>query len=83
MMIALRLRPRLWRLALISLALSTILLVGPALLPYPTATVTDDLRWAVFLTDVSRYLSTLLGAFAAALAAVLLVTNVEPNAPAD
>jgi hypothetical protein len=81
--IALQHRPRLWRLALISLALSAILLVGPALLPCPNATVTDDLRWAVFLTDMGRYLSTLLGTFAAALAAVLLVTNAEPNAPAD
>ena len=82
-MIALQPRPRLWRLALISLALSAILLVGPALLPYPNATVTDDLRWAVFLTDVSRYLSALFGTFSAALAAVLLVTNAEPITPAD
>jgi len=68
-------RLRLRRLALVSLALSLVLFVGPALLPYPAGTLTTDLRWAVLLNDLSRHVSAWLGTFSAVLVAALLVTS--------
>ena len=68
-------RTNLRRLALVSLALSLVLFVGPALLPYPAGTLTTDLRWAVLLNDLSLHVSAWLGTFSAVLVAALLVTS--------
>jgi len=74
-----QLLPRLRRAALISLALSILLFLGPALVSYPTGTATTDLHWAAFVNDACRYASTLLGTLGAALTALLLAERPHPT----
>ena len=66
---------RLRRVASVSLALSLLLFLGPALLPYPTGTATTDLHWAVYINDACRYVSSLLGTFAVVLIALLMTKH--------
>ena len=70
-----QLLPRLRRAALISLALSILLFLGPALVSYPTGTATTDLHWAVYINDACRYVSSLLGTFAVVLIALLMTKH--------